>query len=68
MVSVAEMPEITSPIIVNQPEPIPKSEIERGMIEIEQLDFAYGNHQVLHDVNLSIPARAVTAFSRLPVQ
>ena len=62
MVSVAEMPEITSPIIVNQPEPIPKSEIERGMIEIEQLDFKYGAHQVLHDVTLSIPARAVTAF------
>ena len=62
MVSVAEMPEITSQIIVNQPEPTPKSEIERGMIEIEQLDFAYGTHQVLHDVNLSIPARAVTAF------
>ena len=32
------------------------------MIEIEQLDFKYGSHQVLHDVNLSIPARAVTAF------
>ena len=26
------------------------------------LDFAYGNHQVLHDVNLQIPPRAVTAF------
>jgi phosphate transport system ATP-binding protein len=62
MVSVAEMPETTSQIIVNQPSPAPKKEIERGMIEIEQLDFAYGTHQVLHDVNLSIPARAVTAF------
>ncbi|MEY2489087.1 MAG: phosphate transport system ATP-binding protein [Verrucomicrobiota bacterium] len=62
MVSVAEMPETTSQIIVNQPTPVPKKKIERGMIEIEQLDFAYGTHQVLHDVNLSIPARAVTAF------
>ena len=63
MVSVAELLEkMTSPIIVNQPEPIQKSEIERGMIEIEQLDFKYGGHQVLHEVNLSIPARAVTAF------
>ena len=63
MVSVAEMPEkMTSPIIVNQPEPIQKPEIERGMIEIEQLDFKYGEHQVLHDVSLTIPARAVTAF------
>jgi phosphate transport system ATP-binding protein len=63
MVSVAEMREkMTSPSIVNQPEPIQKPEIERSMIEIEQLDFKYGPHQVLHDVNLSIPARAVTAF------
>ena len=63
MVSVAEMPEkITSQMIVNQRQPSPEAEIERGMIEIDQLDFAYGTHQVLHDVNLSIPARAVTAF------
>ena len=63
MVSVAEMPEKTpSQIIVTGPEPIQKSETDRGMIEIEQLDFKYGAHQVLHDVNLSIPARAVTAF------
>jgi len=62
MVSLAEMPEATSQIIVNQPEPVPKPGSERGMIEIEQLDFAYGTHQVLHDVSLSIPARAVTAF------
>ena len=26
------------------------------MIEIEHLDFAYGTHQVLHDISLSIPA------------
>jgi phosphate transport system ATP-binding protein len=62
MVSLAEMPEATSQIIVNEPEPAPKSETKRGMIEIEQLDFAYGTHQVLHDVSLGIPARAVTAF------
>jgi phosphate transport system ATP-binding protein len=44
-------------------EPAPIAEAPRlGMIEIEQLDFAYGNHQVLHEVNLSIPPRAVTAF------
>jgi phosphate transport system ATP-binding protein len=48
--------------MVNQPEPMQKPEIERGMIEIERLDFKYGAHQVLHDVNLNIPARAVTAF------
>ncbi len=31
-------------------------------IDIRQFDFAYGDHQVLHDVNLQIPRRAVTAF------
>jgi len=36
--------------------------VRRGTIEIEQLDFAYGSHQVLHDVSVSIPPRAVTAF------
>src|SRR3977135_1187219 len=53
---------ITSQTMVTQPEPRQKPEIERGMIEIEQLDFKYAAHQVLHDLNLSIPARAVTAF------
>jgi len=62
MVSVAEMPEKTSQMIVNQRQPSPETEIERGMIEIDQLDFAYGGHQVLHEVSLSIPVRAVTAF------
>jgi phosphate transport system ATP-binding protein len=62
MVNVLEMPEITLPVIVKQPEPAPKEEVERGMIEIEHVDFAYGTNKVLHDVNLSIPPRAVTAF------
>jgi phosphate transport system ATP-binding protein len=56
MVTVLEMPETTSQITVSQPQ------AERGMIEIANLDFAYGSHQVLHDVDLNIPARAVTAF------
>jgi phosphate transport system ATP-binding protein len=62
MVSVLEMPEITLPTIVKQRAPAPKAEPERGMIEIEQVDFAYGTNKVLHDINLSISARAVTAF------
>ena len=62
MVSVAEMPESTSQTVVNQPEPMPEPQVERGVIEIEHLDFKYGTHQVLHDVSLTIPARAVTAF------
>jgi phosphate transport system ATP-binding protein len=62
MVNIAEMPERTSPTIVNQPDPLPVPKTERAMIEIEQLDFKYGGHQVLHDVNINIPPRAVTAF------
>jgi phosphate transport system ATP-binding protein len=31
-------------------------------IEIKDLRFAYGKKQVLHDVNLNIPARQITAF------
>jgi phosphate transport system ATP-binding protein len=58
MVNVLEMPEASHPVQKSAAKP----EARRGMIEIEQLDFAYGNHQVLHEVNLSIPPRAVTAF------
>jgi phosphate transport system ATP-binding protein len=32
------------------------------MIHVDDVDFAYGNEQVLHDVTLGIPPRAVTAF------
>lgn len=62
MVNTAAMPETTSPTILNQPDPVPASSPERAMIEIDHLDFKYGTHQVLHDVHLNIPARAVTAF------
>ena len=62
MVAILEMPETTSQTTVDQPAPAPKPEVERGMIEIADLDFAYGTNKVLHDINLSIPARAVTAF------
>jgi phosphate transport system ATP-binding protein len=62
MVAVLEMPEIKLPVIVKEPEPAPEKQAARGMIEIEHLDFAYGANKVLHNVNLSIPARAVTAF------
>jgi phosphate transport system ATP-binding protein len=62
MVSVAQMPELTSQMMVHPIASVAKKEVERGTIEIEQLDFAYGTHQVLHDISLNIPARAVTAF------
>ena len=32
------------------------------MIDVRDLTFAYGNHEVLHEVSLQIPPRAVTAF------
>jgi phosphate transport system ATP-binding protein len=62
MVNVLEMPETTSPVIANQPGTPPSAETERGMIEINHVDFAYGTNTVLHNVSLSIPPRAVTAF------
>ncbi len=34
----------------------------RTVIEIEKLDFFYGDFQVLHGVSLNLPANAVTAF------
>ena len=40
----------------------PAAETTKGIIGIEDLDFAYGTNKVLHDINLEIPARAVTAF------
>ena len=47
---------------MNDPGPSPAPAAEAASIEIDQLDFAYGNHEVLHDISLSIPPRAVTAF------
>jgi phosphate transport system ATP-binding protein len=62
MVSLLEMPETASPITMNEPAPRPNTPVERASIKIDHLDFAYGSHQVLHDVTLNIPPRAVTAF------
>jgi phosphate transport system ATP-binding protein len=41
------------------PEPEPRQSV---MINVDDVDFCYGAHQVLFDVNLEIPPRAVTAF------
>jgi phosphate transport system ATP-binding protein len=62
MVNTVEMPETTLPTILGQPGPMPESQPEEAMIEIDHLDFKYGAHQVLFDVDLKIPSRAVTAF------
>jgi phosphate transport system ATP-binding protein len=61
MVTLLEMPETTSPP-VNQAAPAPHPEVERAIIEIDSVDFAYGTNKVLHDITLNIPPRAVTAF------
>jgi len=42
---------------------LPESETtESAMIHVDDIDFCYGTRQVLFDVNLEIPPRAVTAF------
>ena len=54
---VTVIPEMTDRFkqsIPNEPQPL--------AVEIRDVDFAYGNHQVLFDVDLDIPPRAVTAF------
>ena len=62
MVDLAEMPDTASQITMNEPGPLPGAATEAASIEIDQLDFAYGNHAVLHNISLAIPPRAVTAF------
>jgi phosphate transport system ATP-binding protein len=64
MVSLIEMPQVAPKPTVNEKasESAVSSPAERGIIEISDFDFAYGSNHVLHDVNLSIPPRAVTAF------
>jgi ABC-type multidrug transport system fused ATPase/permease subunit len=59
-VSLIEMPDMSQNLSLRKQRRCPSR--EAGIIEIENLDFAYGTNQVLHDFNLSIPARAVTAF------
>ena len=62
MVSLFEMPQTVSSRVSNETAPSPEQKTGESMIEIENLDFAYGTNRVLHDIDLSIPARAVSAF------
>jgi len=62
MVDLLEMPETASQRTMNEPAPLPNAPAERAAIEIDHVNFAYGNHEILHDINLDIPPRAVTAF------
>src|SRR3954467_3111526 len=60
MVTTMEMPSVAlSPDHTESPEEMPAT---RCAIEVDRLSFAYGTNQVLHDITLEIPARAVTAF------
>jgi phosphate transport system ATP-binding protein len=60
---VMENEEITHPAppleLQKPPEPEPRQPV---MINVDDVDFCYGNNQVLFDVNLEIPPRAVTAL------
>src|SRR4051812_32435574 len=62
MVSTLEMPETASQIAMDKRGPLPGATTEAASIEIDQLSFAYGNHEVLRNISLSISPRAVTAF------
>ncbi len=62
MVSLLQMPQTVSNRVSNETAPSPEQKTGESMIEIGNLDFAYGTNRVLHDIDLSIPARAVSAF------
>ena len=63
MVNLIDMPESTSTTIAGRIESAPPQSAEvKPMIDVRDLTFAYGNHEVLHEVSLQIPPRAVTAF------
>jgi len=63
MVSAIDMPQTMPQEVSPQTDqPAEETETARVMIAVRDLDFAYGSHQVLHNVRLEMPARAVTAF------
>ena len=62
MVSLLEMPQAVSKSPVRDSAVLPQQQNDAAMIEIDQLKFAYGTNEVLHDVSLNIPPKAVTAF------
>jgi phosphate transport system ATP-binding protein len=62
MVSLIEMPQLASKPRTNDRIGESAAAAQRGIIEVDGLDFAYGSNHVLHEVTLRIPPRAVTAF------
>ena len=63
MVNLIDMPEAVSTAAVGGSEsaPLPPND-DKPMIDVRDVTFAYGNHEVLHEVSLQARARAVTAF------
>jgi phosphate transport system ATP-binding protein len=61
MVSLLDMPQVAAQPETNE-RGVETQMVERPIIEIDNLDFAYGANHVLHDVTMRIPPRAVTAF------
>lgn len=63
MVSLIEMPQTLPQQLPEQSDrPADETDDATIMIDVRDLDFAYGGNQVLYDVSLDIPAQAVTAF------
>jgi phosphate transport system ATP-binding protein len=62
MVSLLEMPQTASKSPARDAAMLPEQQNAAAMIEIDRLKFAYGTNEVLHDVSLNIPPKAVTAF------
>jgi phosphate transport system ATP-binding protein len=63
MVSLIDMPQTLpqqSPRQIDRPGE--ETQNAAMMIDVRDLDFAYAGNQVLHNVTLEMPARAVTAF------
>ena len=63
MVSLIEMPQTLPQQLPRQSDrPADETDGATIMIDVRDLDFAYGGNQVLYNVSLDIPAQAVTAF------
>jgi len=63
MVSLIEMPQTLPQQLPSQSDrPAAEANGDTVMIDVRDLDFAYGGNQVLYDVSLDVPPQAVTAF------
>src|SRR4029450_1230099 len=63
MVSLIDMPQTLSQQSSRQTDRAADETVNTAMmIDVRDLDFAYTGNQVLHNVTLQMPARAVTAF------